>query len=323
MKLNIKINNSKQLQEILGVRDQNLYIIKSMLGVNINILNYEIITDADPINISILENIFSCIVSLTENMVTLGERDIVYIVKLAIKNIDLNILLELYKNRKRILINDAGKSIYPKTLNQRYYVESIYNNDLVFGIGPAGTGKTYLAVALAVSYLKQNKVKKIILTRPAVEAGEQLGFLPGDLKEKVDPYLIPLYEALEEFLGKENMTSLIDKGVIEIAPLAYMRGRTLENSFVILDEAQNTTSTQMKMFLTRLGFNSKMVITGDPSQVDISQKIKPGLKDINKILNSIEHIQIVSFDTIDVIRHPLVQKILEGYEKYENSNSQS
>jgi phosphate starvation-inducible PhoH-like protein len=240
-----------------------------------------------------------------------------YIIKLAEKD-ELAGVFDLYKNRKRILVNDQGRSIYPKTFNQKTYVEMMANHDLVFGVGPAGTGKTYLAVAQAVADLKNNKVKKLILTRPVVEAGESLGFLPGDLKEKVDPYLVPLYDALYEMLGTQTTLSLMEKGVIEIAPLAYMRGRTLENAFVILDEAQNTTKVQMKMFLTRLGFASKMVITGDPSQSDLPKGVPSGLNQALGLLDHLDDIKIVTFDKLDVVRHPLVQRILERYEAHED-----
>ena len=187
--------------------------------------------------------------------------------------------------------------------------------DLVFGIGPAGTGKTYLAVVIGVSLLKKNIVRKIILTRPVVEAGENLGFLPGDLKEKVDPYLRPLYDALYDVLGLEQTEKMIERGIIEIAPLAYMRGRTLEDAYIILDEAQNTTKQQMKMFLTRLGFNSKMVVTGDETQIDLPKPVKSGLKHAKEILHDVKGIEFVQFETVDVVRHTLVQKIIESYEK--------
>lgn len=208
--------------------------------------------------------------------------------------------------------------IYPKTLGQKDYYFALKNNDVVFGIGPAGTGKTYLAVVFAVDALKNNVVKKIVLTRPAVEAGENLGFLPGDLKEKVDPYLRPLYDALHDMLGVEQTERLIEKGVIEIAPLAYMRGRTLEDAYVILDEAQNTTDNQMKMFLTRLGFNSKMIITGDVTQIDLPRGVESGLIKALRILKGVKGISFVELTALDVVRHPVVQRIIERYEgKYE------
>lgn len=214
--------------------------------------------------------------------------------------------------------NIAGKLIYPKTYGQKQYVSALMNHDIVFGVGPAGTGKTYLAVVYAVSLLKKNEIRRIVLTRPAVEAGESLGFLPGDLKEKVDPYLRPLYDALYEMLGEETTTKMIEKGTIEIAPLAYMRGRTLNGAFIILDEAQNTTKSQMKMFLTRLGFNSKMVITGDISQIDLPSGKQSGLVEAIKILNDIDDIKVCKFTTEDVVRHPLVSKIIRAYERNEN-----
>ncbi len=202
-------------------------------------------------------------------------------------------------------------------MGQRRYIHAMKKNDIVFGIGPAGTGKTYLAVVMAVRALKQGYVKKIILTRPAVEAGENLGFLPGDLKEKVDPYLRPLYDALHDILGQEYTQRMMERGVIEIAPLAYMRGRTLDDSFVILDEAQNTTGAQIKMFLTRLGFSSKMVITGDPSQVDLPKGVKSGLSIAANILSGVSGLSFITLEQTDVVRHPLVQRIIEAYDKME------
>ena len=210
----------------------------------------------------------------------------------------------------------TGKAIAPKTKGQYSFVKAVEDNAIVFAIGPAGTGKTYLAVIRAVSAMKKGEVKRIVLTRPAVEAGESLGFLPGDLKEKVDPYLTPLYDALHDMLGVEQTEKLIEKRTIEIAPLAYMRGRTLDDSFVILDEAQNTTPAQMKMFLTRLGFNSKMVITGDNTQIDLKTGTKSGLDDAANILKDIEGIKIIHLTSDDVVRNPLVQKIIERYSKF-------
>ena len=321
MKLNFEIHNSNTLSSIVGVNDNNLTIFKEYLGVIVTVRGSEIHTDAHIDKKELLEGIFKYLITLADSGIVFNERDVTYIIKLALSNCLNDSILDLYKNRTRIIINDKGKAIYPKTFNQKHYVDAINNNNLVFGIGPAGTGKTYLAVALAVAGLKNNKIKKVILTRPAVEAGESLGFLPGDLKEKIDPYLVPLYDALEEMLGKQTMQGLLEKGVIEIAPLAYMRGRTLENAFVILDEAQNATRMQMKMFLTRLGFSSKMVVTGDPSQTDLTKNQKPSLSEIPKILGNMEDVKIIEFEKLDVIRHPLVQKILERYDAYENNNS--
>ncbi len=216
-----------------------------------------------------------------------------------------------------LLITAKGKPVKPKTMGQKKYIDAIKQNTVVVGIGPAGTGKTYLAVAMAVTYLRNKEVSKIILTRPAVEAGEKLGFLPGDLQNKVDPYLRPLYDGLFDMLGGETFHKYMELGKIEVAPLAYMRGRTLDDSFIILDEAQNTTPEQMKMFLTRMGFNSKAVITGDITQPDIPEGKKSGLKEAKKILRNIEGIEICTLTDRDVVRHPLVQKIIRAYEKYE------
>ncbi len=317
MKLNQQIHHAEAIARLVGVQDRNLLVFKQYLGMTVTVNGSEIITDAKKEQLPLLEAIFSVLIELAEHQVQLSERDIMYIIKLAEKD-ELAGVFDLYKNRKRILVNDQGRSIYPKTFNQKTYVEMMANHDLVFGVGPAGTGKTYLAVAQAVADLKNNKVKKLILTRPVVEAGESLGFLPGDLKEKVDPYLVPLYDALYEMLGTQTTLSLMEKGVIEIAPLAYMRGRTLENAFVILDEAQNTTKVQMKMFLTRLGFASKMVITGDPSQSDLPKGVPSGLNQALGLLDHIDDIKIVTFDKLDVVRHPLVQRILERYEAHED-----
>lgn len=214
-----------------------------------------------------------------------------------------------------IVTTAQGKPIKPKTLGQKSYVDKVLNNDIVFGIGPAGTGKTYLAVALAIRAFKKGEVNRIILTRPAVEAGESLGFLPGDLQDKVDPYLRPLYDGLFEILGFETYEKLVEKGAIEIAPLAYMRGRTLDNSFVILDEAQNTTYEQMKMFLTRLGYGSKAIITGDKTQVDLPRGKSSGLRSASHILKNVKGIEFMNFTSIDVVRHPLVQRIIDAYDR--------
>ena len=216
-----------------------------------------------------------------------------------------------------ILVTSRGRHVRPKTLGQRIYVDTIKHNFITFGVGPAGTGKTYLAVVLACAALRNREVEKLILTRPPVEAGEQLGFLPGDLQEKVDPYLRPLYDALQDILGQDVFQKLMLKGVIEVAPLAYMRGRTLENAFVILDEAQNTTDRQMKMFLTRSGFGSRMVVTGDPGQIDLPRGVTSGLVEAAKILDGVKGIGIVRMEPMDVIRHDVVTRIVEAYAAYE------
>ena len=217
-----------------------------------------------------------------------------------------------------ILVTARGRQGRPKTLGQKLYLETIKRNSVTLGIGPAGTGKTYLAVVMAVAALRNKEVKRIILTRPAVEAGERLGFLPGDLQSKVDPYLTPLYDALYEIMGAESFMKNMEKGLIEVAPLAYMRGRTLDNAYIVLDEAQNTTPAQMKMFLTRIGFGSKAIITGDLSQKDLAPNEKSGLEVALSVLNKIDEIAVINFTSDDVVRHPLVQKIVNAYEVYEN-----
>ena len=228
---------------------------------------------------------------------------------------------ELNNGTESVILHGlGGKVIKAKTFNQKKLVDSMQGNDMVFAIGPAGTGKTYTGVALAVSALKEKKVKRIILTRPAVEAGENLGFLPGDLNEKLDPYMQPLYDALRDMIPNEKLKSYIEKGIIQIAPLAFMRGRTLDNAFVILDEAQNTTHAQMKMFLTRMGKNAKFMITGDPGQIDLPRRIISGLKEVLLILKNTKGIKIIYLDDTDVIRHPLVKKVIEAYKSIEHEN---
>jgi len=317
MKLNRHLNHAEAIARLVGVQDRNLLVFKQYLGIHVSVLGSEIHTDAPEEQRALLDAVFDILADLAEHQVQLSERDVMYIIKLAEKD-QLEGVFDLYRNRKRILVNDQGRAIWPKTFNQREYVEAVLSHDLVFAIGPAGTGKTYLAVAMAVSALKNGKTKKLVLTRPVVEAGESLGFLPGDLKEKIDPYLVPLYDALYEMLGVPQTNQLMEKGIIEIAPLAYMRGRTLESAFVILDEAQNTTKAQMKMFLTRLGFQSKMVITGDPSQTDLPKGEAAGLNPVVTLLSDMDDVRIIRFDKLDVIRHPLVQRILERYEADES-----
>lgn len=318
MNLKTKIYELDSAMIISGANDKNIKVIEKYFKVDISIRGNEIITNTTNEKIiEKLEELFSILINIVKKDVYINERDIIYLLKLQEEN-KLYLSEELYDNRVFIGKDFFGKSIYAKTLKQKKYIEEINKKDLVFGIGPAGTGKTFIAVVYAVKALKDNKLKKIILTRPAVEAGESLGYLPGDLKEKVDPYLRPLYDVLHLMLGVEQTETLIQKGIIEIAPLAYMRGRTLDNACVILDEAQNTTLKQMKMFLTRLGFFSKMIITGDITQIDLPKGQKSGLEQVHQILKDIKDISFIEFEKIDVIRHPLVQLILERYEKYEN-----
>ena len=305
-----------QLNNISGNHDENLKLIEDTFGISITLRGDELLLTGDnATNFDKAKKVIQTLIELVSKKITISRRDVVYALKL-VEQDNLNDINELYNIR--ITKTASGKMIYPKTLGQKDYYFALKNNDVVFGIGPAGTGKTYLAVVFAVDALKNNVVKKIVLTRPAVEAGENLGFLPGDLKEKVDPYLRPLYDALHDMLGVEQTERLIEKGVIEIAPLAYMRGRTLEDAYVILDEAQNTTDNQMKMFLTRLGFNSKMIITGDVTQIDLPRGVESGLIKALRILKGVKGISFVELTALDVVRHPVVQRIIERYEgKYE------
>ena len=255
--------------------------------------------------------VIQALLVLVNRGMTIGTPDVVTAITM-VKNDEIDKFIALYE--EEIIKDSYGKPIRVKTLGQKIYVDSVKNHDIVFGIGPAGTGKTFLAVTLAVTALKRGQVKRIILTRPAVEAGESLGFLPGDLKEKVDPYLRPVYDALYQILGKDQTTRLMEREIIEIAPLAYMRGRTLDDAFVILDEAQNTTIMQMKMFLTGLGFQSKMIVNGDISQVDLPRNVKSGLIDAQEKLKNISQIDFVHFSAKDVVRHPVVAEIIRAYE---------
>ena len=301
-----------QLNNICGNHDENFKMIEDALKVEISLRGDELsLTGKDSESFEEAKKVIFALLKLVSKGINISRRDVIYALKL-VKEDKLNRIDELYN--VKITKTASGKMIYPKTLGQKEYYYALKNNDVVFGIGPAGTGKTYLAVVFAVDALKNNLVKKIVLTRPAVEAGENLGFLPGDLKEKVDPYLRPLYDALHDMLGVEQTERLIEKGLIEIAPLAYMRGRTLEDAYVILDEAQNTTDNQMKMFLTRLGFNSKMIITGDVTQIDLPRGVESGLVRAMDILNNVKGISFIHLTAMDVVRHPVVQRIIERYE---------
>lgn len=298
---------------LVGNDDSHLKLIEQSYNIKINIRGDEIIIEeCDETTFNEIVKLFNAIVAVIRSGYKIESKDIIQIINLA-KNDELNEFNRLHNCFIGKTFN--GKVITPKTLGQLKYVDALKNNDIVFGIGPAGTGKTYIAVVHAVNMLKAKLIKRIILTRPAVEAGESLGFLPGDLKEKVDPYLRPLYDALDEMLGKEVCEKYLEKGIIEIAPLAYMRGRTLDDAYIILDEAQNTTTMQMKMFLTRLGFNSKMIITGDISQIDLKPNITSGLKHAVSILNEIEGVNFSYLSSKDVVRHPLVQQIIDAYEE--------
>ena len=311
----IQIDDINQSQALLGNNDENLKAIEAHFNVVIHARGQEIAVKGEKIeHVEKAELVLKNLLKVIELGNTITLKDVEAAIKMADNN-TIHHLLDLYDEE---ITKDAyGKTIRAKTMGQRIYINAMKRNDLVFGIGPAGTGKTFLAVVYAAKQLRKGSVKRIVLTRPAVEAGESLGFLPGDLKEKVDPYLRPLYDGLNTVLGREQTQRLIERGVIEIAPLAYMRGRTLNDAFVILDEAQNTTHAQMKMFLTRLGFGSKMVVTGDQTQIDLPKGVKSGLKEAVKKLSGVSGISIMKMDQSDVVRHPLVSKIINRYEGVE------
>ena len=311
----IQIDDINQSQALLGNNDENLKAIEAHFNVVIHARGQEIAVKGEKIeHVEKAELVLENLLKVIELGNTITLKDVEAAIKMADNN-TIHHLLDLYDEE---ITKDAyGKTIRAKTMGQRIYINAMKRNDLVFGIGPAGTGKTFLAVVYAAKQLRKGSVKRIVLTRPAVEAGESLGFLPGDLKEKVDPYLRPLYDGLNTVLGREQTQRLIERGVIEIAPLAYMRGRTLDDAFVILDEAQNTTHAQMKMFPTRLGFGSKMVVTGDQTQIDLPKGVKSGLKEAVKKLSGVSGISIMKMDQSDVVRHPLVSKIINRYEGVE------
>lgn len=306
----IPLGNAAEGLAVLGPQDKYLRLIQAQIESSITSREAEIVITGPTSEVDSLEQLYNVLLQLVRGGYNPSERDVVYALELA-RSMQAEELLDLFS--KVITTTFRGKPIRVKTIGQRHYVQTIRKKDIVFGIGPAGTGKTYLAVVLAVAALKEGSVKRIVLTRPAVEAGEHLGFLPGDLQEKVDPYLRPLYDALHDVLGPEQTVKALERGLIEIAPLAYMRGRTLDDAFIILDEAQNTTPEQMKMFLTRLGFGSKMVITGDVTQIDLPRGKNSGLIEAQRILKSIEEIGIILFSEQDVVRHSLVQKIIVAY----------
>lgn len=318
MKLKTKIENINDMKNISGSHNSNLKVLEEKFECSIDIHGESILCSCDAeLTCDTLDKIFTLLVKMSQLSFNITSRDIVYVCNIVLNSLE-GEYLKFLQNRKAIGHSFHNKPIYAKTLKQQDYIDLLDKKDLIFSIGAAGTGKTYLAVCYAVTQLKKGNIDKIILTRPAVEAGESLGFLPGDLKEKVDPYLRPLYDALYDMLGVEAVSQLIEKQVIEIAPLAYMRGRTLENAFIILDEAQNATIDQLKMFLTRLGFNSKMIVTGDISQVDLPNSKRSGLKVSANLLKGLPEVGYIVFDRFDVVRHPLVAKIIEKFEKLEN-----
>ncbi|SHG91118.1 PhoH family protein [Tepidibacter thalassicus] len=310
----IEIEDEVFTRELFGNFDQNVKIIEDNLNINIVLRDGNVVLIGTEENINLAQRLMKELNELVKKGNDLNAQNISY---------SINLLFEGTEEKMKELAEDIiafttkGKAIQPKTLGQKEYINQIKNNDITFGIGPAGTGKTYLAVAMAVKAFKRDEVSRIILTRPAVEAGETLGFLPGDLKDKVDPYLRPLYDALFEILGGEKFNKYMERGMIEVAPLAFMRGRTLDNAFIILDEAQNTTPEQMKMFLTRLGFGSKAVVTGDITQTDLPTSKKSGLLHAQEVLKDVKGISIVTLTEKDVVRHELVQRIIKAYEKFE------
>lgn len=309
---------SKQSDELslLGNQDRFVQILEEGMSVSIHPFGEKITVTGESEAVDRTINVFKSLLSLVQQGIQLNTADVVSAMKMADKG-TLNYFQDLYK--ETLIKDNKGKAVRVKNYGQRQYVDSVKRNDVTFGIGPAGTGKTYLAVVMAIASLKRGEVDKLILTRPAVEAGESLGFLPGDLKEKVDPYLRPIYDALYQIIGAEHTTRLMDRGVIEIAPLAYMRGRTLDSAFVILDEAQNTTSAQMKMFLTRLGFGSKMIVNGDKTQIDLPHGVRSGLVEAQHILQDLRHVGFVNFSAEDVVRHPVVAEIINAYEGHKSN----
>lgn len=311
------VDRMEQIINVFGSFDRNIHIVESELHVTVTDRESELHITGEAENVMLAEKTISGLLSLAGRGENIDEQNVRYIIKLVREGAE----SKIDKMAGDVIcITSKGKPVKAKTVGQREYVEAIMGNTVTLGIGPAGTGKTYLAVAAAVASFRNKEVNRIILTRPAVEAGERLGFLPGDLQSKVDPYLRPLYDALFDMLGADTYNKYLERGNIEVAPLAYMRGRTLDDSFIILDEAQNTSREQMKMFLTRLGFGSKMVITGDITQIDLPGDTQSGLKQAMKILEGVEDVRVCRLTGEDVVRHVLVQRIIEAYEKNEKND---
>ncbi len=312
----MNVDRMEQVVSLFGSFDENVKLIEQHYSVDILSRGTDLKVSGEAENVAKAVRAIDGLMQLVNRGEQLGEQNVRYVLML----VDEGSEAELPQlSSDSICITAKGRPVKSKTLGQKKYIEAIRQNTITLGVGPAGTGKTYLAVAMAVSAFRAKEVNRIILTRPAVEAGEKLGFLPGDLQSKVDPYLRPLYDALFDMLGTESYQKYLERGNIEIAPLAYMRGRTLDDSFVILDEAQNTTPEQMKMFLTRLGFNSKMVITGDITQIDLPDGKKSGLREVTRVLKNVEDVAICTFSERDVVRHQLVQRIIQAYERYEKN----
>ncbi len=311
-KTEIILESNEIAREVFGEHEKNLKIINSIMEVETYTRGNILLISGDPKRVNDSKILIEQLVNLVKQGISLTRYDIELAARLVLEDNKIS-LMELFTDT--VIVSNRHRRITPRSKNQKIYIETIKNYDIVFGIGPAGTGKTYLAMAMAIQSLLNKKVDRIILTRPAVEAGEKLGFLPGDIAEKVNPYLRPLYDALYDMIDFEKAQRLIERGDIEVAPLAFMRGRTLHSAFIILDEAQNTTSEQMKMFITRMGINSKIVITGDITQIDLPNGKKSGLVEAHNILRDIEGIAFVYFDEHDVVRHHLVQKVIKAYEK--------
>jgi phosphate starvation-inducible protein PhoH and related proteins len=314
MKASVRIHRG--LESLFGTQDENIRLIESGLGVCTQLVDDNIEIEGESVGVSRAESILEDYNTLVRDGYAFNNGDLNSYLRVVTGDPEVSLRALVQSGRQR---NFGKKILAPKTINQRRYLEAIERNDLVFGIGPAGTGKTYLAVAMGVSALMNKHVARIILTRPAVEAGERLGFLPGTLQEKVDPYLRPLYDALYDMLDSDKVEKLLERNVIEVAPIAFMRGRTLNDSFIILDEAQNSTAEQMKMVITRQGFNSKMVVNGDITQIDLPAGRRSGLVDAAEVLKGVEGISFVQFDERDVVRHPLVQRIVRAYERYNDT----
>jgi len=315
--LKLNFGDNELARQLFGDQNRNLRKIALAIDLDINARGNTVFIQGDKVNIDLAKNLLQRLYGLLKEKYPIHPNDIDYAISVLSGNDRID-LKEIFLDT--VYITAKKRPITPKSRNQKDYIDAIRNHDIVFGIGPAGTGKTYLAMAMAVSAFSKGIISRIILTRPAVEAGETLGFLPGDLAEKVDPYLRPLYDALHDMLHLEKVSNLIQKGVIEVAPLAFMRGRTLNDSFIVLDEAQNTTPEQMKMFLTRIGFNSKAVITGDITQIDLPADRPSGLVVTKNILQGINGIKFIMFSKTDVVRHKLVQEIIKAYEEFENKN---
>ena len=313
----IEINDIEQIRNLFGKFDENIKIIEQTFNVNVINRDNEI-RITGPGKIELASKTIIKLLDILKNNDTVTQHTVNYIIGLVIEDNpeDIEKILE-----DVVAVTARGKYVKCKTIGQKHYVEAMKKNEIVFGIGPAGTGKTYLAIAMAVKFLKDKKVGRIILTRPAVEAGERLGFLPGDLQEKINPYLRPIYDALYDILGVDTFQKYMESGIIEVAPLAYMRGRTLDDCFILLDEAQNTTCEQMKMFLTRLGYGSRIVVTGDITQIDLGDGKISGLKHVTKVLKDIDGIEFSYLSDKDVVRHKLVMEIVKAYDKYENEKN--